>query len=94
MRRSSACVPADRASASCGVFSSVEHLDVGAGDERRAGAHQHDGVGRRVGVRALDRLVDRFPHRGAQRVDRRVVDGQDRDAIGNVVTNDVSHGDL
>jgi hypothetical protein len=69
----------------------VEHLDVRSGDERRAAADQHDGVGRRVGVRALHALVDRFPHRGTERVDRRIVDGQDRDAFGDVVANNVSH---
>ena len=44
-----------------------------------------------IGVRALHGLVDRFPHRGTQRVDRRVVDGEDRDAIGDVIANDFSH---
>ena len=43
-----ACPPIAPASRSR-VFSSVEDLDVGAGDERRAGADEHDRLGRRIG---------------------------------------------
>ena len=79
-RFSSACVPADRVSESLARLQQLEDLDVGAGDERGARADQHDRVGAGVGDGARDRLVDRFPHARAQRVDRRVVDGDDGDA--------------
>ena len=74
-------MPADRASDCSRVFSDLEDVDVGAGDERVAGADEHDGVDRGIAVRARDALVDRLPDARAERVDRRVVDGQDRDAI-------------
>jgi hypothetical protein len=65
----------------------VEHLDIRTGDERRACADEHDRPGGRISVRARDRLVDTLPHRGTQRIDRRIVDGDDRDAICDFVSN-------
>ena len=66
----------------------VEDLDVGAGNERRSGANQHDGFCGSVGVRTCHRLLDLFPHGRAQRIDGRVVDGDDRDTIVDVVANE------
>ena len=54
------------------VFNSLEDVDVGAGDERRAGADQDDGVCSRVVTGALDCLADAFGNAGAQRVDGRI----------------------
>ena len=67
----------------------VERLDVRAGDERRAGADEHDRLGGRIGDAALDRLVDLSPDLGRQRVHRRVVDGHDGDAVFHFVPNEI-----
>ena len=55
-----------------------------------AGADQHDGVGTpdRRSPRATASSM-RLPHAGAQRVDRRVVDGQDRDAVLDFVVHEI-----
>ena len=65
----------------------LEDVDVGAGDERRAGADQDDRVGGGIVARALDGVADAFRNARAERVDGRVVDGDDGDAIANFVTN-------
>ncbi len=54
--------------------------DVGAGDERLAGAGQHDGLDRVVGDGLLDPRQDAGTDIGRQRVDRRRVDRQHGDA--------------
>jgi len=65
----------------------IEHFDVRAGDEGRARADKDDGVSDGVGIRARDRFVDAGPDGGTERVDRRVVDRHDRDAVSDVVTH-------
>ena len=65
----------------------LEDVDVRAGDERRTGADQDDGVGARIVAGTLDRLADPFGHAGAQGIDRWVVDGDDGDAVPHLVTN-------
>ena len=52
---------------------------------------EHDGVGRRIGDGARDRLIDRLPHAGAERVHRRVVDGEDGDAVPDLVVDELVH---
>ena len=42
--------------------------------------------------RALDGVADAFRHARAERVDGRVVDGDDGDAIADFVTNQLGHG--
>ena len=59
----------------------LEDVDVGAGDERRASADEHDRVRRGVGLGARDGLADAFGNAGAERVDRRIVYGDDGDAV-------------
>ena len=66
----------------------VEDLDVGARDERRARANQHDRIHVAIRDRALHRLIDPLPYRGAERVDRRVVDRDHRGTIGDVVVHE------
>src|SRR5207249_7697356 len=68
-----------------------EHVDVGAGHERLSGTDQDHGVDVRVRGRACDRLVDGFPHARPKRVYRRVVDGENRDALGRVVLDENGH---
>ncbi len=55
----------------------AELADVGAGDKAAAGADQHHGLDRWVGIAAVDRTDDALRHAGRQRVDRRVVDRDD-----------------
>ena len=88
---SSAWVRADRASDCSRVFSDLEDVDVGARDERVPGADQDDRVDGGIAVRARDALVDGFPDAGAERVDGRVVDGQDRDAVLHLVVDELRH---
>ena len=57
----------------------AELADVGAGDKAPSGADQHHRLDRGVGIAALDILDDALGHARAQRVDRRVVDGDDAD---------------
>ena len=52
------------------------------------GADEDDSVGLRVGVAARDGLVDRGPDRRTQRIDGRVVDGHDRDAVTDGVVDE------
>ena len=66
--------PRERSSRLLAGLDGLEDVDIGAGDERRSGADEHDGVGRGVGAGARDGLADAFGHTGAQRVDRRIVD--------------------
>ena len=53
--------------------------DVGAGEEGAAIAADHHRVDSIVGNAFLDRRLDPLPHRGAERVDRRVVRNDDED---------------
>jgi hypothetical protein len=69
----------------------VEDLDVGPGNERRAGADENGGFCARVRPRPRDGLADGFPHFGAERVDRRVVDGQNGNAVLDFVANEFGH---
>ena len=41
---------------------------------------------------ARDRGLDAFKHAGPERIDRRIVDGENGDAIPDFVTNEVGHG--
>ena len=59
----------------------LECADVGAGDEGLPCAHEHDGGHRRIGLRFLDRFGDRRGHTGTEGIHRRIVDGDDGDAV-------------
>ncbi len=68
-------------------FQLFEDVDIRAGNERRSSTDHHDSVGRRVVPRALDGVANAFGHPGTQRVDGRIVDSDDGDAIANFVSN-------
>ncbi len=55
--------------------------NVGAGDKAAARADQYHRLDRRVGIAALDTLDDALGHARRQRVDRRVVNGDDTDPV-------------
>ncbi len=57
----------------------IHFLDVGAGDEVASRAVEDDGLDRRVFVRLDDRRKQAFSDRMRDRVDRRIVDGDERD---------------
>ena len=57
----------------------AEFLDVGSGDERAPAADQHDGAYFGVLFRRLDPCENAFRNSGAQRVHRRIIDGDDAD---------------
>ena len=57
----------------------VEFAHVGAGDEVPAGAQEHDRAHGGIRVERLDGGEECRAHRLRQRVDRRVVEGEDRD---------------
>ena len=65
-----------------------ELLDVGAGDKRPAGPHDNDGIDRRIVREPDDDGRQFFTHLAAERIDRRVVDSHDGNAIHGC------HGDL
>ena len=69
------------------VFELLEDVDVRAGDERRAGADEDDGVRGRIVAGALDRVADRFGNAGTQRIHRRIVDGDDGNTVPDLVPN-------
>ena len=56
----------------------AEFGDVGAGEKGAPGAGDHHGVDRRVIARPAQRLDEACPHFVLQRIDRRIVDGDDR----------------
>ena len=64
-----------------------EHRDVSTCDERPARAHQDDGGYLRVRRGTCDRVHDGLRHAGANRVDGRIVDGDQRDVLANGVVN-------
>ena len=64
-----------------------EYVDVGAGNERRAGADQDDGVCGGIVAGPLDGLADRFGNAGAQSIHGWIVDGDDGDAVAHLVPN-------
>ena len=64
--------------------------DVGAGEEGLALADDHHRLDRLVAVRLLDRLDQPLAHRMAERVDRRVVRGDDED-VAVAVGRDRAH---
>jgi hypothetical protein len=72
----------------------LEDVDVRAGDEGRSRADQDDGVRRLVLAGAGDRFGDRFRHAGTERVDRRIVHGEDGDVLDDVVVNRTWHAPL
>jgi hypothetical protein len=59
----------------------AKFTDIGAGGEGPAGASQDDGFDRGVGSNRLNGIEQRLPHRVRQRIHRRIVDGDDGDAI-------------
>ena len=59
----------------------LEAVDVGAGDERPAGAHEHDRRYRVVLLGSVEGADDGCRNAGTQRVDGRVVDGDDGDGV-------------
>ncbi len=56
----------------------AEFGDVGAGEKGAPGAGDHHGVDRRVIAHPAQRLDEACPHFVLQRIDRRIVDGDDR----------------
>ena len=65
---------------------------IGAGTTFIAGADQHDRLGGRIGVAPFDRFVELSPDFGRERVDRRVVDGHDGNAVFHFIPNEFRHG--
>ena len=59
----------------------LEAVDIGAGDEGPARAHEHDRRHRLVALRGVEGLDDGFGNAGTQRIDGRVVDGDDGDGV-------------
>jgi len=80
-RFSSACVFADSRERVLARLQQLERLDVGARNERRAGADEHERVGARIRHAARDRRVDVFPDRRGKRIDGWVVDRDDGDPV-------------
>ena len=66
-------------------------FDVGAGDEAPPGADQHEGFDGGVGIAALQAGDDAFRHAGAQRIDRRVVDGDDTHGAALLQSHQFGH---
>ena len=58
-----------------------EDVDVGASDERVPGPDQDNRVDGPVGGPSRDGLTELVPDLGAESIDRRVVDGEDGDAV-------------
>ena len=61
----------------------LEAVDIGAGDERPARAHEHDRRHRLVALRGVEGLDDGFGNAGTERIDGRIVDGDDRDGVSD-----------
>jgi hypothetical protein len=58
--------------------------DIGAGDEAAACTDHHHGLDARVCLALLERFDDAIANAGSERVDGRVVDGDDADPILHV----------
>ena len=58
-----------------------EAADIGARDEAAPGADQHDGLDRGIGIGAIDPRHDPIRDARAQGIHRRIVDGDDGDAV-------------
>jgi hypothetical protein len=58
-----------------------ETLDVGAGNERASRADEHGGANRRIPSHFVDGRRKAIDHTGAERVDRWVVDRDERDLV-------------
>ena len=69
----------------------VELADVGAAAEHAASAGNHHGRHAFVGQRLHDAVAERRAHREAQAVDRRVVEGQQGDAVMAFYDNGSRH---
>ena len=59
----------------------AELADVGAGDEAAAGAGQHDGLDAGVVLGLGELFLQADANRVAQRIDRRIVDGEDENSV-------------
>jgi hypothetical protein len=59
-------------------------MNVGAGDERLSRTGNHDGIDAFVFSAPPDGLVEGIPDGWCERVDRRIVDCQQRNAIPNL----------
>jgi len=57
----------------------AEFFDVGPGDKGSPAADEHDPLDRFVLLGRLDRRQDSLRHAGAHRIDRRIVDRNNRD---------------
>ena len=66
--------------------------DVGAGDEGAARADQHDRVDVGIVAAALDAFLDAVAHAMAQRIHRRIVDGDDGDVAVATQTDWIVQG--
>ena len=71
--------------------SSIEFLDVGACNKRPAGANQNDGRNRRVIRGLLDGRCNAFRNTRTQRVDGRIIDGDEADAAFHCEFNKFNH---
>ncbi len=70
----------------------AELANVSPGDEVAPGADEQHGGDARVGVGGFDRGEKAAPHLGTERVDGRVVDGDDEDAAVQFAHDDVLGG--
>ena len=61
----------------------LEAVDIGAGDERPARAHEHDRRHRLVALRGVEGLDDGFGNAGTERIDGGIVDGDDGDGVSD-----------
>ena len=73
-------MPGDEVGEVRGLGRLAELADVGAGDEGAARAEEDDGVDSGVGVEGFGGVPEGLAEGQGERVDRRVVDGDDGDA--------------
>src|SRR5215471_3386633 len=66
-------------------------LDVRAGDERTAAANQHGRMQVGVGFQFANGFSDALRHTRTERVDRRIIDGNDRDVSGLCELHQFAH---
>ena len=64
-----------------------EDVDIGARNKRRARPNHHNGIDAVVFSCTLDSLADALRDTGTERVDRRIIDGDDGDTLADFVTN-------
>ncbi len=87
MRLSRACVFCERSSDCSRVFSVPKILMSAPATNVEPGANQHNRIDVGVVVGARHLLFDGFEHAGAHRIDGRIVDSENGDAIADFVMN-------